>query len=228
MAEMYKTHLIVSVTPTGKAGKVERISAPWHAVSEKYFGAKLSIVDKRQIDTGIHRKLFPDLLRVPDQICKTAVDGQGDHGATPSANHYGRSSNQCRGISIAELNDFIETSNVHHALMQTGPINPNWPSNILEAVPFHRGRREKAALEAASVLVPQHYRFDDLSRREVCAKVKEIVNGLTFMVRKVVSKFLSVLVNTRSRSGFTGNKCRNRFGRLLVSHCHRQTSMGRQ
>ena len=191
IADMYETHLIVGLPPTGKTGKVERITAPWHTLSEKYFGAKLGIVDKRQIDTGIHRKLFPQLLRVPEQMLKTSVDGQGDHGPTPSANHYGRNSNLCRGITALELNDFIDTSNVHHALMQTGPINPNWASNILEAVPFHRGGREKAAIDAASVLVPLHYRFRELPQQEVSTKVQEICSGLTFLVRREVSAFLA-------------------------------------
>jgi hypothetical protein len=190
MADMYESHLIAG--PCFKVGgsggvNVSRISAPWHTISEQFFGTKLSVVDKRQIDSGVHKRLFPELLRVPDQAAKTAVDGQGDHGSGPSANHYGRSSNLCRGINEPELNDYIDTSNAHHALMQTGPVNPNWPYNIRQAVPFQRGYQEEIAMDAASVLVPHYYGFHRLTKEEISKVAKEICSGLTFLFRGDVS-----------------------------------------
>ena len=91
----------------------------------------------------------------------TAVDGQGDHGPTTSANHYRRSSDLCYGASAAELNDFI---NIHHAFLQTELINPNWPYNVLQALPFQCGCQEETATYA---LVPHYYGFHKLTSEEV-------------------------------------------------------------
>jgi hypothetical protein len=187
---MYETYLIASPhSKTDSKGGVEvsHITALWHAASEKYFGAKLSIVDKRQIDDGIHKKEFPELLRVPVQTVRTAADGQGDHGPTTSANHYGRSSDLCHGVSAAELNDFIDASNIHHAFMQTGPISPNWPYGVLQALPFQRGRQEETATDAAYALVPHFYGFHKLTSEEISKMVKEICTGMTFCFRPDVS-----------------------------------------
>ena len=89
-------------------------------------------------------------------------------------------------MNALELNDFIDTSNAHHALMQTGPINPHWPYAILQAIPFQRGCQEAIAADAASVLVPQYYGFHQLSEVEIGKVVKEICSGLTFLFRQDV------------------------------------------
>lgn len=178
LADIYETQLI-AVRRTGD-GRVSDITAPWKTATEHYFGVNLTIIDKRQIDTGIHQKLFPELLRAVEPT-KTAVEGQGDHGSRVCANYYGRSGNLCRGISTLDLNDYIDTSNTHHALMQTGPIKQNWPHHILEAMPFRREHYEELALDAASVLVPCYYNFGQLKEGDICTLVSQICSGLTFL-----------------------------------------------
>lgn len=179
LADTYETDLI-AYKAKGSAHGVSRITSPWHAGSEQYFGAELSIVDKRQIDDGVHKRLFPELLQAGEPE-KTAVHGQGDHGAVVCANNYGRSGNLCGGLSALELNDYIDASNVHHALMQTGPVNHNWPQHILQAVPFRRGYYEELAMDHASVLVPHYYEFHRRKEEETCELVKQICSGLTFL-----------------------------------------------
>lgn len=185
LADMYETDLI-AYKAKGSARGVLRISAPWHAISEQYFGAKLSIVDKRQIDDGVHQRLFPELLRAREPE-KTAVHGQGDHGAAVCANNYGRSGNLCGGLSALEINDYIDASNVHHAFMQTGPVNHTWPPHILQAATFRRGYLEELAMDAALVLVPHYYEFQQRKMEDIRDVVKQVCSGLTFLFRDNVS-----------------------------------------
>jgi hypothetical protein len=88
----YETRLFAK--PTSRFGAngtwdVSEISAAWHSCSVPVLGVKLSIVDMRQITTGIFRELFPDFLKVQSSSQKTAVDVQGDHGPKVNKNYYG-------------------------------------------------------------------------------------------------------------------------------------------
>ncbi len=73
LADTYETDLIAYKAKGSTRGCVLRVTAPWQTVSEQYFGARLSIVDKRQIDDGVHNRLFPNLLQARD--CSTWTRG---------------------------------------------------------------------------------------------------------------------------------------------------------
>jgi hypothetical protein len=186
MIDAYETRLLATKRKHHGLINVSDVTTAWHVASESFLGTKLSIVDKRQIDTGIHIKLFPDLLKVSDNPSKTPVDGQGDHGPSVTRNRYGRDSNLCCGLSSPEQDDYIRTSNVHQALMQTAPVNRNWPANISEAEVFYRGQREEEANDLADILVPKFYSFNKLTSQEIQKKVQDICSGLPFLLCKDV------------------------------------------
>jgi hypothetical protein len=187
---MYQTHVIAGpffYNAHSKSTDFSHVARPWHVTSKRYFGTELSILDKRQIDTGVHNRFFPELLRVSSQTARTVSDGLGDHGSHANANFYGRSSNLCRGLRAVELDEYIMTCQAHHSLMQTGPIDLAWSPNILQAVPFHRSGHTEIAIDTASVLVPHYYKFHQLPDDEIGRVVKEICSSLPFLIRQVVS-----------------------------------------
>ena len=88
-----------------------------------------------------------------------------------------------------DLNDFIDTSNIHHAFMHIGPVNYQWPSHILQSMPFQLTYREELASDAASVLVPRYYGFHQLAEEEIRKVVKGVCSTLSFLFNQNVSNF---------------------------------------
>jgi hypothetical protein len=85
--------------------RVAEITKAWQKRSPPHIGAKLSIIDKRHIDTGIYCKLFPSLIKVQEKENSSrpenAVDAMG--------RRYGLSAEQTHGISGVETHHFILT-----------------------------------------------------------------------------------------------------------------------
>ena len=187
----YQTHIIAGPSfynAKSKSVDFSRIARPWHATSKQYFGQELSALDKRQIDTALHKRYFPELLQVVSSVARTVCDGLGDHGRGANDKYYGRSSNLRHGLaSAAELDEYIMTCQAHHSLMQTGPVGPAWPSSILQAIPFYRSHHLELAIDMSSILVPRYYNLHQLSDDETRIKIKEICSTLPFLFRQVVS-----------------------------------------
>jgi hypothetical protein len=173
------TYLLVDLAQPDGRWEVAAITRTWQDVSQPFLQAKLSVVDMRQIGTGIFYELFPDLIRLPPSALNTAVDGLGDHGRTTSDHHYGRNSEACGGISLPDIRDYILASNVQQALMHVLPVDPSWPGHIRQSPGFDCDRFLKMAFEYTQYAIPNHYQFKKLRRGEIQDLVRTLCQDIT-------------------------------------------------
>ena len=186
----FSTHLLVDFTQSGNSDgclEVAEITRTWQEASQPVLHAKLSIVDMRQIGTGIFVQLFPDLIRLPPTTSSTAVDGLGDHGRAVNDNHYGRSSEACGGVSQLDIRDYILASNVQQALMHTHPVDALWPGSIRCSPVLDCDRFQKTAFDYAHYAIPDRYKFHDLRREVVQELVRKLCKDLAAMFGGTVS-----------------------------------------
>jgi hypothetical protein len=153
----------------------------------------LSIVDKRHIDTGIHVKLFPEMLRDHDSKAENALALQGDHRKHLMRNRYVNDGAVIGHLVSVEQDDFIRTSRVFQALYHTGPVDPNWPPSILHSCAFDRVKHEKDADNLAAALVPEFYGFDKLGKDGTQREIHRIYSQLTFLFTLVSAINIHVL-----------------------------------
>lgn len=119
---------IQQTQPDGAWSMVDIIGA-WHAHSKPSLLVNLSIVDMRQLITGVFRECFPTLLYEVNAQA-TAVTGQGNHNAITTGAHYGRNQEHRGEVSAIDAQSYLQTSRTYQALTGTAPINPDWPQDI--------------------------------------------------------------------------------------------------
>lgn len=168
-----------SSQPDGSWNMVDIISA-WHGCSEPHLGVKLSMVDMRQLITGIYREHFPTLLYGP-KVEDTAVTLQGDHNAKTTEKHYGRNHEHRGGISEFDAQSFIRASQTYQALMQTAPVSPDWPKDILAASCFNFEENTSKAMKLASHLVSSDLMRAGVSPVQIKASLEERFKALPFI-----------------------------------------------
>ncbi|KAF7966129.1 hypothetical protein HWV62_39966 [Athelia sp. TMB] len=156
------------------------IVSAWHECSEPHLGAKLSLVDMRQLVTGVYGKLFPGVLYAPD-VHNTAAILQGDHSATTTWNHYGRNHQQANGMSEPDAQSYIQVSSIWHAFSQTAPVNPSWPQDVLQSICFNPEVKQGYALKLASHLVMPIF-MSAGSPAEVKSILQDLLNSLPFIL----------------------------------------------
>ena len=190
--EVYKTRILARRFSTG-IWPVAEITKAWQKRSLPHIGAKLSIVDKRHIDTGIYCELFPSLIKVQEKDSSSrpenAVDAMADHG-TAMGRRYGPSAEQPHGISGMETHHFIIACRVHQALMHLVPKDVHWPQDILESPVFREGRHEKFGIEVAHHLVSKEIRFWELGVDDAKTTVTSMCKNFPFIFSDNVRRFL--------------------------------------
>lgn len=185
----YETRLLARRSlQKGSSGlwDTKHVVSAWHSCSEPFFDAKLSIVDMRQITTGIFRKLFPFLLK-PQQSSKTAIDGQGDHGAEMAKKHYGRTQDLRHGQNDLDSAEYILASRLYQALMQTEPLDPNWPREVLDSPGLHAFKNTELASSTANQLIESEYALRAKTSSENKALLSELLQTLPFLFLPAVS-----------------------------------------
>lgn len=155
------------------------IVAAWHKCSEEHLGAKLSIVDMRQLVTGIYSEYFPGLLYTPE-VKDTAAVLQGDHNAAITRNFYGRNNLQGDGMSAPDIQSFIQASRIWQALMQTVPVSQAWSQDILKSTCFDPDIKRAYALKLANHLVLPSF-ASCLSAIEVKDTLRDLLETLPFI-----------------------------------------------
>jgi hypothetical protein len=183
----YTTRLLaMHVKGRRGAWAVSDITGAWRDASCRFLNAKLSIVDMRQIGTGVFHELFPDLIREPSNTSMSAIHGQGDHGRLVTDRYYGRNSDACHGLPLAEVHDYILASKVLQALMQVIPVDDCWPVQVRQSRGLDHGHYEALAVAHADYLVPVHYGFRGLPATAVRLAVKELCTQLPFLFSRNV------------------------------------------
>lgn len=199
-----KTKRMPTKPHNGSWNMVHMISA-WHNCSEGYLGAKLSIVDMRQLITGVYSELFPHLLYSPP-VQSTAAVLQGDHTAATAETHYGRNNEQGNvPLSATAAHRFIQASRVWQALMQTVPLCPAWTEDILKSTSFDPDKKKVYALKVANHLIMPSF-MPSSSTIEVKAILEHLFNTLPFILTTDVSAYYSTFVFLTDDL-----RCRERF-----------------
>lgn len=160
---------------------VSEITASWHSCSESILGARLSIVDMRQITTGIFREHFPDLLQAQSSSKKTAIDGQGDHGPDVNKNNYGLNAQLFNGHSAPDTHDFVQASRIYQAMMQTVALDIHWPSSVLSSPLFNSTKDEPLALDVAHHLIKTHYGLGRMQPEALPNKLQMLYDSFPFL-----------------------------------------------
>lgn len=160
--------------------EVSEITAAWHACSVPFLGTRLSIVDMRQITTGIFREHFPDFLR-ESPAESTALDVQGDHGPSTNKNHYGRSNRLSHANSAPDTHDCIQASRIYQAMMHVFSLDNNWPASVLSSSIFNPMQHESLALDVAQYLIREHYGFGQVQADAVRTLLDGLYNEFPFL-----------------------------------------------
>jgi hypothetical protein len=180
---IYETRLLAKPA-SHKGGNgtwdVSEIANAWHSCSESILGAKLSIVDMRQITTGIFREHVPELLREQSSSKKTAVDGQGEHGPDVSKRYYGLNAH-LHGHSAPDTHDYIQASRIYQAMMQTVPLDVHWPSSVLSSQVFNSSKNERLAIDVARHLIKSYYGFGGMQLEEVSIQLRRLCTNFPFL-----------------------------------------------
>lgn len=171
--------------PDGAWSMLDIISA-WHAYSEPYLGVKLSIVDMRQLVTGVFREFFPTLL-YGVKAQSTAVTSQGDHNASTTASHYGRDHEHRGDVSALDAQSFLQASRTYQALMQTAPVSPDWSQDILKSHCFNPEEKKDRALKLATMLIISELTQEGSSQVQIMAALEKMFEVLPFIYTSEVS-----------------------------------------
>jgi hypothetical protein len=182
----YKTRIFAKYKTNEMEWQPSDITKSWCEATRDILGSDTSIVDMRQITTGIYGKLFPT-VRYGNDLRRgaSAVDGQGDHGRDPALENYGIENIFCFGNSGIELARFKLVSGICHALGGVGPVDATWPKEVIES-PIFNHSHEVQALALARHLIFVRY-LQHHSAEEARQTIQNLLKQLPFIFTTVCS-----------------------------------------
>jgi hypothetical protein len=145
------------------------ISKAWEKGSTPYIGRAIHIVDKRHIDIGIYKKLFPEFIKPIIPRAKTVLDGLADHRAPQTTdNHYGLPS----ATQDPDTVEYIRGCRVSQAMFGVAEIDEHWSESTRTSVLFSRQGNEGYASTIARQLIARAAGLGHLPSKDVVNKVK--------------------------------------------------------